>query len=203
MFTSSNEGIIWLDEHGCESLIMKILPIIKRFVKPSQKVSEVATAAKSVVQTTAPKVEAETNPFLECIYEIYAKDGVSRDVVDRIVLGGERQLFYRYVGKDELQKLLTGQKVTSSRPCHGGHLTDVTSDPNYGKIPTIGKYRLTFKDKAEFSPYPLGKDKNSRIIEHDLKDSEYYIRGGYDISDIEKIERKSEDGSFHLLNLFG
>lgn len=114
------------------------------------------------------------------------KDGVSRDVVDRIVLGGERQRFYRYVGKDELQKLLTGQKVTSSRPCHGGHLTDVTSDPNYGKIPTIGKYRLTFKDKAEFSPYPLGKDKNSRIIEHDLKDSEYYIRGGYDISDIEK-----------------
>lgn len=182
---------------------MKILPIIKRFVKPSQKVSEVATAAKSVAQTTAPKVEAETNPFLECIYEIYAKDGVSRDVVDRIVLGGERQRFYRYVGKDELQKLLAGQKVTSSRPCHGGSLTDVTSDPNYGKIPTIGKYRLTFKDKAEFSPYPLGKDKNSRIIEHDLKDSEYYIRGGYDISDIEKIERKSEDGSFHLLNLFG
>lgn len=52
---------------------MKILPIIKRFVKPSQKVSEVATAAKSVAQTTAPKVEAETNPFLECIYEMYAK----------------------------------------------------------------------------------------------------------------------------------
>ena len=116
---------------------------------------------------------------------------------------GERQRFYRYVGKDELQKLISGQRVTSSRPCHGGSLTDVTSDPNYGKIPTIGKYRLTFKDKAEFSPYPLGKDKNSRIIEHDLKDSEYYIRGGYDISDIEKIERKSEDGSFHLLNLFG
>ena len=53
---------------------------------------------------------------------------------------------------------------------------------------TEGECRLTFKDKAEFSPYPLGKDKNSRIIEHDLKDSEYYIRGGYDISDIEKID---------------
>lgn len=182
---------------------MKILPIIKRFVKPSQKVAESVPIAKPAVQATAPKVEAETNPFLECIYEMYAKDGVSRDVVDRIVLGGERQRFYRYVGKDELQKLISGQRVTSSRPCHGGSLTDVTSDPNYGKIPTIGKYRLTFKDKAEFSPYPLGKDKNSRIIEHDLKDSEYYIRGGYDISDIEKIERKSEDGSFHLLNLFG
>lgn len=203
MFTSSNEGIIWLDEHGSKSLIMKILPIIKRFVKPSQKVAEAVTIAKPAVSATAPNVEAKTNPFLECIYEMYEKDGVSRDVVDRIVLGGERQRFYRYVGKDELQKLLTGQKVTSSRPCHGGSLTDVTSDPNYGKIPTIGKYRLTFKDKAEFSPYPLGKDKNSRIIEHDLKDSEYYIRGGYDISDIEKIERKSEDGSFHLLNLFG
>lgn len=182
---------------------MKILPIIKRFVKPSQKVAEAVTIAKPAVSATAPNVEAKTNPFLECIYEMYEKDGVSRDVVDRIVLGGERQRFYRYVGKDELQKLISGQRVTSSRPCHGGSLTDVTSDPNYGKIPTIGKYRLTFKDKAEFSPYPLGKDKNSRIIEHDLKDSEYYIRGGYDISDIEKIERKSEDGSFHLLNLFG
>ena len=94
MFATSGVRIIWFDGSRSKNL-MKILPIIKRFVKPSQKVSEVATAAKSVAQTTAPKVEAETNPFLECIYEMYAKDGVSRDVVDRIVLGGERQRFYR------------------------------------------------------------------------------------------------------------
>lgn len=181
---------------------MKILPIIKRIIKPSRKISESVTVAKPLSLASQPEIKQEKNPFLEYIYDMYEKDGVSRDVVDRIVLGGERQRYYRYVGKDELQKLLAGQKVTSSRPCHMGSLTDVTSDPNYGKIPTIGKYRLTFKDKADFSPYPLGKDKNSRIIEHDLKDSEYYLRGGYDISDIEKIEKKSEDGSFHLLNLF-
>lgn len=182
---------------------MKILPIIKRIIKPSRQVAESVTVAKPISLASQPKITQEKNPLLEYIYDMYEKDGVSRDIVDRIVLGGERQRYYRYVGKDELQKLLSGEKVTSSRPCHGGNLTDVTSDPNYGKIPTIGKYRLTFKDKAEFSPYPLGKDKNSRIIEHDLKDSEYYLRGGYDISDVEKIERKAEDGSFHLLNLFG
>ena len=105
MFTSSNEGIILIDVPRSESL-MKILPIIKRIVNPSQKVAEAVTIAKPAVSATAPKVEAETNPFLECIYEMYEKDGVPRDVVDRIVLGGERQRFYRYVGKDELQKLI-------------------------------------------------------------------------------------------------
>lgn len=202
MFTSSNDRIIWFDERWGKTL-MKILPIIKRIIKPSRKISESVTVAKPISLASQPEIKQEKNPFLEYIYDMYEKDGVSKDVVDRIVLGGERQRYYRYVGKDELQKLLSGQHVTSSRLCHHGNLTDVTSDPNYGKIPTIGKYRLTFKDKSEFSPYPLGKDKNSRIIEHDLKDSEYYLCGGYDISDIEKIEKKSEDGSFHLLNLFG
>lgn len=186
---------------------MKILPIIKRILNPSQRVVKTSTVSqpvdREVTSEAITALKPKQNPFLDAIYEMYAQDGVSKDIVDRIVLGGERQRYYRYVGNDELQRVLSGEHVTSSRPCHKGFLTDVTSDPNYCKIPTIGKYRLTFKDKAEFSPYPLGKDSNSRIIEHDLKDSEYYIRGGYDISDIEKIEQKADDGSFRLLDFWG
>ena len=200
---------------------MKILSSITRLFKSARTTKVLADAsevsAKQAIKTTQTFVskpavtvsKAETslaqeeNPFLEYIYEMYAKDGVSRDVVRRIVIEGERQRFYRYVGKEELDKLLAGKRITSSRPCHGGNLTDVTSNPNYGKIPTIGKYRLSFKDKPEFSPYPLSLERNSRIIEHDLKDAEYYLRGGYDISDIEKIEQYMGGNSFRLLDFWG
>ena len=153
--------------------------------------SEISKAASVL------KISVEENPMLEWIYKMYEQEGVSRDVVSRVVLGGEKQRFYRYVGQEELDRLLAGEKITSNRPCHRGSLTDVTSDPNYGKIRTLGKYRLSFKDKPEFAPYPPTKASlKSRIQEHDLKDSEYYLCGGYDISDIEKIEKKMGDGSF-------
>jgi len=185
---------------------MKILPIINRIFKSGKSVINRAAGkippAASVqitepvfVKSSVPVVSktagtAEVDPFLESIYKLYEMDGVSRDIVDEIVLSGKRLRYYRYVGEEELRKLLSGQRVTSSRPCYDSYLTDVTSDPNYDKIPTLGKYRLTFKDKKEFSPYPLHNDKNSRITEHNLKNLEFYLRGGYDLSDIEKIEQK-------------
>lgn len=193
---------------------MKILPLLnkifksgKTVVKAAEKKANVEVTPPVFVKSSAAATEtvkpAKENPFLEYIYDSYKQDGVSREVVDRVVLGGERLRYYRYVGDDELQKLLSGRQVASSRPCHGGRLTDVTSDPNYGKIPTLGKYRLTFKDKPEFAPYPLGNEKNSRIIEHNLGNSEFYLCGGYSIDDIEKIEQKVGPNSFKLLDLFG
>lgn len=163
------------------------------FVSSSNQV-----ASKEISKTISKvKTSVEENPLLEMVYKMYEQDGVPRDVVSRVVLGGEKQRFYRYVGKEELDRLLAGEKITSHRLCHRGLLTDVTSDPNYAKIPTLGKYRLSFKDKPEFVPYPPTKASlKSRIQEHDLKDSEYYLYGGYDISDIEKIEKKVNAGTF-------
>lgn len=195
---------------------MKILPKLTNIFKSSkvtkaskpvlQKVEKTVSepiSLNKVTENVATQTVKEKNPFLEYIYDSYEKDGVSRDVVDRVVLGGERLRYYRYVGKEELQKLLSGEKITSSRPCYGGRFTDVTSDPNYGLIPTMGKYRLTFKDKKEFAPYPLGNEKNSRIIEHNLGKSEFYLRGGYSLDDIEKIEQKVGKNTFNLLDLLG
>ncbi len=159
-------------------------------VQATKKSSDVVTVPVGQAVKNATPVD-EDNPLLEYIYQIYERDGVSRDFVKRIVIDGERQRFYRFVGDSELSELLSGKVVTSNRACYNGrNITDVTTNPEYGKIPTIGKYRLSFKDKPEFAPYPLINEKNSRIIEHDLKDAEYYLCGGYDISDIEKIEQK-------------
>lgn len=193
---------------------MKILPVLNKIFKSEKTVVKAAekmvsgeinppVLGKSSAAVSKPISGIKQNPFLEYIYDSYKRDGVSREVVDRVVLGGERLRYYRYVGDDELQKLLSGRLITSSRPCHGGSLTDVTSDPNYGRIPTLGKYRLSFKDKPEFAPYPLGNEKNSRIIEHNLGNSEFYLRGGYSIDDIEKIEQKVGQNSFKLLDLLG
>lgn len=196
---------------------MKILPKLTNIFKSSKVTKKVSNpvlqkaektvaepiSLKKVTENVSTQAVKEENPFLEYIYDVYEKDGVSREVVDRVVLGGEKLRYYRYIGEEELQKLLSGQKITSSRPCHNGNLTDVTSDPNYGLIPTMGKFRLTFKDKKEFAPYPLGNEKNSRIIEHNLGNSEFYLCGGYSIDDIEKVEQKVGPNSFKLLDLFG
>lgn len=179
---------------------MKILPIIRKIFTPKSVKVVKPNIIKTVeiVSSSAqnPVTVKNENPALEWIYKMYKQDGVSREVVDRVVLGGERLRYYRYVGEEELQKVLNGSRITSSRPCHNGNLTDVTSNPHYDRIPTMGKYRLTFKDKPEFAPYPLGNEKNSRILEHNLGNQEFYIRGGYDISDIEKVEQKLGDGRF-------
>jgi len=185
---------------------MKILPKIRQIFKKSSAVTintQVSSSTNPANISRVTKQSEATNPFMEYIYKMYEQDGVSRDVVDRVVMGGERLRYYRYVGQEELQKLLNGGRVTSTRPCHNGNLTDVTSNPDYGKIPTLGKFRLTFKDKPEFCPYPLGNEKNSRILEHNLGNQEFYLKGGYDISDIEKIEQKTGQNSFINLDLLG
>lgn len=190
---------------------MKILPKIqqlyRRVVSPSVKKAVETPVTVPISKAAEPAVQAtktaRQNPYMEYIYQSYEQDGVSRDIVDRVVMGGERLRYYRYVGSEELEKLLSGKRITSTRPCHNGCLTDVTSNPDYGEIPTLGKYRLSFKDKPEFCPYPIGNEKNSRILEHNLGNQEFYIRGGYDISDIEKIEQKIDSNIFRNLQLLG
>ncbi len=193
---------------------MKVLPFMKKVfgaIKPSKASHKVSTeleqtAIKSepikIAQSVTPQA-TETNPYLQYIYDIYEKDGVSREVVDRVVLGGERLRYYRYVDESELQKLLSGEHITSTRPCHGGRLTDVTSNPNYSKIPTLGKYRLKFKNRDNFTPYPLNKESSSRIVEHNLGNEEFYLRGGYCLNDIEKIEQKIDTDTFKQIDFLG
>ena len=207
-----------MEKYGRKNSAMKILPFIRRFcprknslvnsVLSSETVEKqiVTTAANTAKTTPVPVTQAvkqslcatesvaNSNPFLETLYRMYEQDGVSRSFVDKYILGGAKQRFYRYVGEEELALLLRGEKITSSRPCHKGALTDITTNPDYGKIPTIGKYRLTFKDKNEFAPFD--RNTKSRVIDHDIKDCEYYIVGGYDLSDVEKVEKKLGNDTF-------
>lgn len=191
---------------------MKILPKIQQLYRRVVSTSVVKASTKNSISVPLAKASepvaetvkaAKQNPYMEYIYQSYEQDGVSRDIVDRVVMGGERLRYYRYIDSKELEKLLSGKRITSTRPCHNGCLTDVTSNPDYGGIPTLGKYRLSFKDKPEFCPYPIGNEKNSRILEHNLGNQEFYIRGGYDISDIEKIEQKIDSNTFRDLDVFG
>ena len=203
---------------------MKILPIIKRIFQSgksaakaaekvdvqtpifSKAVSNPVESAAAASNQTKTASNFQGNILFELLDEfINTKARFAYDCEDMLLIvpGGERQRYYRYVGDEEFKKLLSGERITSSRPCHRGYLTDVTSNPDYGKIPTLGKYRLSFKDKPEFALFPPDKDTNSRIIEHNLKDAEYYIRGGYDISDIEKIEQKISTNVFKNIDFLG
>ena len=94
---------------------------------------------------------------------------------------------YRFIGGEELAKLTKGESVTSTRPCHRGALTDITSNPDYGSILRDGKYRVTFKDSEDFAPFSHESGK-SRVSIHAMENEEYYLNSGYSLKDVEKIE---------------
>lgn len=127
-----------------------------------------------------------SNDINRYLVEQFRKDGVKEELI-RQFLNHERPRMYRFIGQAELDKLMNGQRVTSSRPCHGGNKTDITSNPNYGKIFKDGKYRITYKDMENFAPFSLEANK-SRVQTHALEKEEFYLHGGYSLDDVEKIE---------------
>lgn len=166
-------------------------------VKPSKE-----TVANSRVVPTRgvvdkhPSSVANPNPMTDVLIDMLRKDGASEKVIQQF-LNHERPRMYRFVGREELDSLLKGETVTSTRPCHNGVLTDITSNPDYGSILREGKYRITFKDREDFAPFSLDPG-TSRVDIHALKNEEYYLKGGYSLDDVEKIEAFSGGSYTHV-----
>ena len=113
-------------------------------------------------------------------------------------LNRENERYYRFVGQSEFDKIMSGERVSSDRPCRNGIQTDVTSNPEYDQIPTIGKYRIKFKDKPEFNIFSNNKD-SQRIFENDYGQCTFLLKGGYSLADIEKIEFKTAPYSYETV----
>ena len=200
---------------------MKIIPTIKNFftfekliintpkvnrvtIDKTPIIDTVEIGAKAVKNEIVDKeINERKNQIKECLYRALERENVPRNFVDKFFSGNAKQRYYRYVGKEELEKVLMGENVTSNRPCHEGYRTDVTSNPFYGEIPTIGKYRITFKEAENMDPFlpykPNGSFSKSRMNYHNISRNEYYLYGGYNIDDIEKIEKYYGGDSFELI----
>lgn len=150
--------------------------------------SGVVPLAHDVAEVSSKAVK-NSNPMLDIVLEMLRKDRVSEKVIQQF-LNQERPRMYRFIGGDEFAKLIKGERVTSTRPCHKGVLTDITSNPDYGKIFREGKYRITFKDSEDFAPFSHEQGK-SRVSIHAMENEEYYLHRGYSIADVEKIEAYS------------
>lgn len=175
-------------------IIGKFGTLLKREI-PNKK--ETALLPKKVVGNlkVTPLTEdvAEISPkpqnsMLNELLKMLRKEGVSEKVIGQF-LNNERPRMYRFIGREELEKLFKGEVVTSTRPCRNGVSTDITSNPDYGKIPREGKYRIAFKDIENFAPF--SNEPDSRVSIHSMKNEEYYLTGGYSLEDIEKIETYS------------
>lgn len=157
--------------------------------------SRVVPLARDVAEVSSSAV-ASANPMMDVLIGMLREDGASEKVIQQF-LKHERPRMYRFVGREELERLLKGETVKSTRPCHKGVLTDITSNPDYSKILREGKYRVKFKDMEDFAPFSL-EPGTSRVDIHALENEEYYLKGGYSLADIEKIEAFSGGSYTHF-----
>ena len=101
--------------------------------------------------------------------------------------------FYRIVDRNELMKMLHGEKIMSPRYARYGYLrTDITTDPYYHEIMLTGKYRISFKrvnydgsGNASFA---------SRVSKWIPETQHYQLNRPYDISDVKLDEIKAWNG---------
>ncbi len=172
-------------------------PIREATLLPARVVanSRVAPLVRDVAEVSSSTV-ASPNPIMDALIGMLREDGASEKVIQQF-LNHERPRMYRFIGRDELERVLKGETVKSTRPCHNGTLTDITSNPDYGKILKEGKYRVTFRDNEDFAPFSL-EPATSRVSIHALKNEEYYLQGGYSLADIEKIEAYSGGDYTHF-----
>ena len=97
--------------------------------------------------------------------------------------------YYRFIGKNELVKLLRGEDVEKLPPYHINAF-DITTNPELN----WNQYRVTFKTNDDFTNIEETHSKNSRIFEHDCNDYRYYLKGPYSLNDIERIEMATPHG---------
>ncbi len=94
---------------------------------------------------------------------------------------------YRLIGQAEVKKLVGGETISSNRASGKGR-TDVTNNPDYGKV--SGDYRITFKNSEKFDPVKEG----SAVRPKNLDEGEYHLTEGYSLKDVAKIEKRTPDG---------
>lgn len=105
--------------------------------------------------------------------------------------------FYRFVGEDEFQKVTQGEAVHSNRLTYEGtQKTDITNNPQYPWIPTLDKYRITFKQTPKFDPDLKIDPEHPQTTVHNEERNEYYLLGPYSLDDVDKIELKTDKNEY-------
>lgn len=164
-----------------KTVLNKAAGEIKAVEKKAVKI--VGNLEKDTVQLS--KAATEKNPMEEILRNMLTEQGVSNKVINQL-LNQEQPKMYRFIGKNELDELMAGNTIRSNTGRYSDGRTDITSNPHYGKIPTIDKYRITFKDSEKLNPFD--HNKNAKVTIHALENEEYYLHGGYCKNDVEKIE---------------
>lgn len=106
--------------------------------------------------------------------------------------------FYRFIGQAELDKVMAGERVSS--PLHHGKKSDVTNHPNYlFGLYGQAEYRISFKENDQFDPamnFAQRKLDQPHTVGKNTDNHEYYLKGGYTLGDIEKIDRIDNKGNW-------
>lgn len=103
----------------------------------------------------------------------------------------EYHRIFRTIGESEYQALMNRQHIVA-KSCNDIEVM-VTNNPKGVNSCTKGKrYFVHFKDKINFDPlanafFNLDENKLPYVHSHNTQSAEYYITGGYNIEDVEKI----------------
>jgi hypothetical protein len=138
--------------------------------------------AQGIVGPNRKRLEEAHKTALAWLKDIPGMDAEASSLMDFRYPGP----FYRIVENAELQRLLTGENVSSSR--HGGNLTDITNQPEYASISRIGKYRIQFKANDKFDPSLSADPDRPHSRDNSPIEGNYYLVGPYHLSDVTQID---------------
>ena len=108
--------------------------------------------------------------------------------LDKYGLKWAKETIYRFVGKSEVDALEKGETIEGKSKAAG---VDVTSSSEVTSA-SDADYRITFKEEG-FDD----KKKGSRVRMKSEKDG--WVKDGYNKSDVLKIEKKNDDGTYETV----
>jgi hypothetical protein len=115
-------------------------------------------------------------------------DVKAQEKLDKYGLKWAKETIYRFIGKSEVDALEKGETIEGKSKTAG---VDVTSSSEVTSA-SDADYRVTFKEEG-FDD----KKKGSRVRMKNEKDG--WVPGGYNKSDVAKIEKKNEDGTWETV----
>lgn len=167
--------------------------LIQRYRKGDNKAKQIINRIKDVVDNTPHNkydfdFENKALNRIAFLYRFLCKSHFNEPLKFSPL---EHSRLFRTIGESEYKVLMDRQHIVA-KSCNDLEVM-ATNNPKGVSACTRGKaYFVHFKDKVNFDPlasgfFKLDEAKVPNVYSHNAEHAEYYITGGYNIEDVEKI----------------
>lgn len=188
-----NNRNVAIESLASSKLCKKAYSLIQRYRKGDEDAVKTITEIKNVVDKSSHNrndfgFKDKALNWIAFMYRLSCKSHFNESLEFSPL---EYPRLFRTIGGSEYKALKEGKHIVS-KLCNDEEVM-VTNNPEGVNACTRGKaYFVHFKDKINFDPlaggfFKLDKNKVPNVHSHNIESAEYYITGGYNIEDVEKI----------------